>query len=92
MPEFILAFIIIGAAILFLVWKWQVAEGQIEWHRQKSHAMLEAINRRDELIIRLLHECDRHGSDDEILLAEARNLASPTIVDARERLVKGEPL
>lgn len=92
MPEFILAFVVVGAAVGFLIWKWQVAEGQIEWHRQKTMALCEAINSRDQLIIRLCHECDIHGTTDQLLIAEARSLASPVIVDARERLIKGEPL
>lgn len=92
MPEIILAFSLIILALGVLIWKWQFAEGQVEWHRRHTLALTEAINARDQLIIRLVHECDRHGSDDEALLAEARNLASPIIVDARERLIKGEPL
>lgn len=92
MPELIVAFVLVMSIIGFLVWKWQVAEGQIDWHREKTDALCEAINRRDQIIIRLVHECHRHGSDDEILLLEARSLCSPTIIDARDRLIKGEPL
>lgn len=92
MPEIILSFLVIMGVVGFLAWKWQVAEGQIDWHRQKSLDLCNAINHRDALIIRLCHECDIHGSTDEVLLAEARSLASPIIIDARERLVKGQEL
>lgn len=75
MPEIVLALVVIGGIIFFLCWKWQFAEGQLEWQREQNKKLCDSIEQRDKIILRLVHEADLHGVDDHILLDEARSIA-----------------
>lgn len=64
-----------GLIFIGLIWKWQHCEGQLEWHREQTKKLCDALERRDKIILRLVHEADLHGVNDVELLDEARAIA-----------------
>lgn len=80
MPEVLLGFAVIGAIGIFLVYKWGVAVDELRLEKENTQNLANAIYERDQVILRLVHECDIHGSSDLTLLAEAREMATARII------------
>lgn len=45
--------------------------------KKTIEALQEALIERDRLVLRLTHELEKHGCDDELLITEARSLCEP---------------
>lgn len=82
MPELIVAFILELLIFGFLLWRWRKAELELIRQQQMVLRLTYALHQRDQLIIRLCHECDIHGCGDEQLLAEARLVSNHIVSDA----------